>query len=177
VVGKIATRRSKRWTGRWACALSLAISGVIVSRARTAIAHPLHTTLAELSYDPSAGVLNVSLRVFADDFSAGVMPRSRASAHALPPDSAMLRYVRERFAVTVDGAGRLAWRWCGRRREGQVLFLCLRATARESPVGARMRNALLSEVFTDQVNIVHANYAGRRRTLLFTARDGVKALP
>lgn len=177
MVGRIATRRSNCRIARWSCALSLAISGLIVSPARTATAHPLHTTLAELSYDPSARVLNVSLRVFADDFAAGVMPRAGASAHTLPPDSAMLRYVTERFSVTADGVGRLAWRWCGRRREGEVLFLCLRATARASPAGARMRNALLSEVFTDQVNIVRANYAGRRRTLLFTARGGIKTLP
>jgi hypothetical protein len=35
----------------------------------------------------------------------------------------------------------------------------------------------LSEVFADQVNIVQASYGGARRTLLFTPRDVMKALP
>lgn len=155
----------------------LALAVLIVPASRPASAHPIHTTLAELSYDPSARLLNVSLRVFADDFAAAVQPRRARGLDAMPPDSAMLRYVTERFFVIVPGAGRMAMRWCGARREGDVLFLCLRATAQRSPAGARVSNTLLTEVFADQVNIVQASYDGRRRTVLFTPRDGVKSLP
>jgi len=31
-------------------------------------------------------------------------------------------------------------------------------------------------MFADQVNVVQVSYDGRRRTLLFTPRDGAKAL-
>lgn len=155
----------------------LALALLLLSAARPALAHPLHTTLAELTYDPSSRLLNVSLRVFAGDFADAVHARRARGLEAMPPDSAMLRYVTERFFVVAPGAGRVALRWCGVRREGDVLFLCLRATAQRSPAGSRMSNTLLNEVFADQVNIVQASYDGRRSTVLFTRRDGVKALP
>jgi hypothetical protein len=167
----------------WARGAALGFAVLVGSAARPALAnppaalHPLHTTLTELSYDPSTRVLNVTMRVFTDDFSAAVLPRGRGGADVVPPDSAMLRYVTERFAVAPPGTRPAALRWCGVRRDGEVLFLCLRATDQGSPAGGRMRNALLSEVFADQVNIVQASYGGGRRTLLFTPRDGTKTLP
>jgi hypothetical protein len=115
------------------------------------------------------------MRVFADDFSAAVMPRT--GGNVIPPDSAMVRYVSGRFALQASGGRPIPLRWCGVRRDGEALFLCFHAAAQPSPAGARIRNALLSELFSDQVNIVQANYGGARRTLLFTPRDGMKALP
>ena len=159
---------------RLGCAL-LAASTLLAPR--MADAHPLHTTMAELSLGPSGGVLNVTLRVFADDFSAAVVGRRAGGEIVIPPDSAILRYVSARFAVTSRGTGRVPLRGCGVRRDGNVLFLCLRGAVRGSLAGASMTNTLLTEIFPDQVNIVQASYDGRRRTLLFTPRDGAKPLP
>ena len=146
---------------------------------RPASAHPLHTSLAELAYDPAARTLNVSLRVFVDDFASAVTRGKAAAPHApivVPPDSAMFRYVVGRFAL-FDRAGRpVPLRWCGARRSGDLLFLCLRAPVGQPPAGVRVRSAVLTEIFTDQVNIVQASVGGRRQTLLFTPGDGVKAL-
>lgn len=186
----MVARRAARWARGaaliLATSLAMSLAAGIGSEARALahpvepsrpLLHPLHTTLAELSYDPSSRALNVSLRVFADDFIAAVAPRGRGSADVMPPDSAMFRYVTERFSVLPPRARAVALRWCGARRDGDVIFLCLRATDQGSPAGGRMRNALLSEVFSDQVNIVQASYGAGRRTLLFTARDGLKTLP
>jgi hypothetical protein len=145
---------------------------------RPALAHPLHTTLAELSYDATTRVLQVSLRVFADDFAAAVTRDAGArTVGALPPDSAMFRYVAARFAVAAPGAAPMALRWCGVRRAGEVLLLCLRATGVRAIAGARVRSALLTEVFADQVNLVQATYGGRRRMLLLTPRTDARPLP
>jgi hypothetical protein len=177
VVARRAPNRSMRRVSMWTRGAALAVGVLLVPAARAAFAHPLHTTLTQLSYDTSTRELRVSVRVFADDFSAAVMPGARAEGVVIPPDSAMLRYVSGRFALLAAGGRPIPLRWCGMRRDGEVLFLCLRGTAQPSPSGARMRNALMNEVFADQVNIVQASYAGARRTLLFTPRDGIKALP
>ena len=172
-----ASSRPTRRLGNWTSGAALALGVLLAPAARAGFAHPLHTTLTQLSYDASTRVLNVSVRVFADDFSAAVMPRERPAGHVIPPDSAMLRYVIGRFTLLGAGGAPTPLRWCGTRRDGEVLFLCFRATAQPSPSGARLRNALLSDVFADQVNIVQASYGGARRTLLFTPRDGLKTLP
>ena len=156
---------------------ALAIALLVATSARPLDAHPLHTTMTELSYDPSARMVNVSLRVFADDFTAAVMAGRVHRTDVTPPDSAMLRYVTARFSLVAPGTGRVVWRWCGARRDGLVILICLRGAAQRPPTGATMSNALLTEVFPDQVNIVQASYEGRRRTLLFTPRDGSKRMP
>lgn len=71
-------------------------------------------------------------------------------------------------------AGRpLAPAWCGARRAAEALLVCLRVPA-SGKGGLRVRNALLVERFSDQVNIVRSTVAGAVRTVLFTAGDGVK---
>ena len=177
MVARRARSRAGRSRSRWARGTVLALGVLLVPAVRTAFAHPLHTTLTQLSYDASTRLLTVSVRVFADDFSAAVMPGGRASSLVVPPDSAMLRYVSGRFTLQRSGGGPIPLRWCGMRRDGEALFLCLRAAGQPSPAGARLRNALLSEMFADQVNIVQASYGGARRTLLFTPWDGTKVLP
>jgi hypothetical protein len=161
-----------------ATCLAAALASLATVAPRPAHAHPLHTTLAELSYDPATRVLNVSLRVFADDFAAAVARHAGArTVGALPPDSAMFRYVVQRFALAAPGAAPVALHWCGVRRSGDVLLLCLRATAVPALAGAHVRSTLMNESFTDQVNLVQASYGGRRRMLMFTPRTGVKPLP
>ena len=176
MVARRAPRHRQRNLRHWAGASALALGMLLAPSVRAAFAHPLHTTLTQLSYDASTRVLSVSVRAFAEDFSTAVMPRAH-TAGAVPPDSAVVRYVNERFAMQDTRGGSIPLRWCGMRRDGEALFLCLRATAQPSPAGARLRNLLLGDLFADQVNIVQASYDGARRTLLFTARDGLKPLP
>ena len=144
-----------------------------------AYAHPIHTSLTELAYDPTARTVNLLVRVFADDFSSAVLHARPAAPDApivVPPDSAIVRYLAGKLALA-DGSGRaIPLRWCGTRRAAEVLFLCLRAPTGGPPAGVRVRNALLTELFSDQVNIVQASVGRARQTLLFTPGDGAKAL-
>ena len=160
--------------------LALALAAVsllaVAALPAPAEAHPLHTTMTDLSYDPATRALSVTIRVFADDFSAAVLPGvPRRAEIVVPPDTAILRYVTMRFGVTGPG-GRVPMRWCGLRREGKVLFVCLRGTVAGTFAGASLTNRLLTEMFADQVNVVQTSNGGRRSTLLFTPRDGAKAL-
>ena len=156
------------------------VAGVLLAAALASApaAHPIHASFAEVTWDPAARAVTVSLRVFADDFSADVARRTGAplGADGLPGDDAAFRYVAARFTVVTARGEPLPFRPCGTRRAGAQLLVCLRAPADAPPAGARVRSAILSDVFADQVNVVQASYAGRRRTLLFTAGDGAKSL-
>jgi len=132
--------------------------------------HPLHTTLTQLAYRDADRTVEVTVRVFADDFRA-------ALGGGDVTDSAAAAYLRSTFTLA-DPAGRpLAIAWCGLRRTGDLLWLCLRAPAFQGVTGLRVRVTLLFERYADQINIVQASYAGRRAALLFTRGDAAKALP
>lgn len=131
--------------------------------------HPLHTTLTELTYSDADHVVEATVRVFADDF--------RAALRADVTDSAAVAYLRSTFSLS-DRVGRpLAIAWCGLRRTGDLLWLCLRAPASHGLSGLRVQVALLFDQYADQINIVQASYTGRRAALLFTSGDAPKALP
>ncbi len=135
-------------------------------------AHPLHTTWTELSYGPDGRTIEVSVRVFVDDL--------RAALGREVTDASAFAYLASAVAVT-DRAGRpLALAWCGMRRTGDVVWLCLRAPAPAGVSGLAgfgVEVRVLFEVYRDQINIVQASSEGRRTSLLFSRGDRPKRVP
>jgi hypothetical protein len=153
--------------------LALGLVGALGIIVRRADAHPLHTTLAEVSASPSGGV-QIVLRVFVDDFAAAVRRQAALPRAPIvtPADSATARYLGETLVLT-DGAGRhVALGVVGMRRTDDLLWITLEAPTLRSTAGARLANRVLFERWDDQVNIVQTGLGGRRQTLLFTKRDG-----
>jgi hypothetical protein len=141
-------------------------------------AHPIHSTLTELVEDRAHGALRLTIRVFADDFGLAL---TRASAVAVPTagpgwDSAAARYAASVVEVR-DARGRtLVLRPCGIRRTSGVLWLCLETALVASTQGLQLRDAMLCEVYDDQVNVVQGVIGGTRRSMLFVRGDGYKPL-
>ena len=132
-------------------------------------AHPLHTTLTELSYRAADRSVEVSVRVFADDFRAAVAREVT--------DSSAFAYLTSALTLSDRSGHTLRFVWCGLRQTGDLLWLCLRARAPEGLRGVRVHARLLFERYPDQINIVQASYGGRRASLLFSRGDSPKALP
>lgn len=165
---KHAIERSLR---RLLCAL-MAI-GLAAPAAR---AHPIHTTLTVVTTDATGISLNI--RAFADDFSATVakFAGKRAPADSSAPDADVLRYVRAQFAVK-DASGRqVELQPCGVRRAAELYWLCFKAVLPSGVGGTLVRNQMLTELHSDQVNIVQVEGKGTRKTLLFTKGSAPSAI-
>lgn len=148
--------------------MNLPVLGVLLS---TLAAHPMHTTLTQLSFRDADRTVEVSVRVFADDFRAAI-GRGRDVT-----DSAAFGYLRSTLSLD-DSTGRpLALSWCGLRRTGDVLWLCVSARAPAGLSGVRLQVRLLLERYADQINIVQASYGGRRASMLFSRGDAPRTLP
>lgn len=173
-VERATGRGAKR---RWIAHLALALAAFLAS-ARPALAHPLHTSVAELRLAPD-GALTLSLRTFSDDFSAAVARATKTSVlrdHTVS-DDAVARYVQAALELHVGGA-RVPLRLVSQRRDGDVTLLELRA---EHPCrslrGAQFVNRMLMEFHGDQVNLLKATYDGRSFTTLFAQGAPPKTLP
>lgn len=143
---------------------------VALAGAARPFAHPLHTTVTELTEE--GGEVRVSMRVFADDYAAGV-----ATARGATPHERERVYVGSSFLLRERNGRVVRFTWCGARYEGEVVFVCLRAAAPSGLRGGQVRNAILFDVYDDQVNVVRARYSGRARSLLFTPGDAPRRLP
>jgi len=141
-----------------AAALALALAGG---------AHPLHTSVTEVSSD-DRGMVRIAIRLYADDLGS--------AAGAPAADSAVARYVRGRFALRDRTDHPVLLRWDGLTRHDDAVVIRLEGTLSGGLAGARVANLLLTERFRDQVNVVRASWPGGSATLLFTQGDAGKAV-
>ena len=152
-----------------ALALAVAVPGV-------ARAHPLHSTITELTEDRAHGTVRGTIRVFADDFGTAVTHsvHGRTLAPGAQWDAAALAYVASVFGFT-DASGRpLVVHSCGTRRTLDLLWICVEASSPGGLAPLKVRNAILCDLFDDQVNVVQGTAAGSRRSVLFTKGDRAK---
>ena len=150
-------------------------------RNERAEAHPLHTSLAELSYDAKTGAVQVSLRVFVDDFTRAANAYQKKQnairpVAATPAQSPLVAYSLASLVVTDARGVKVAFTSCGGKRVGDLMWLCFRGqTNPESRL--RVLSQVLFDNFKDQINIVQAVASGRRTNLLFTPGEAAKPLP
>ena len=163
-------------TRRWnrLAAVVLGVVAMTLAGARVAWSHPLHTTLTEIALDSNNGAMRLTIRAFADDFSAVV------ARHAGKPrpadyrvsDTDVASYLAAAVSVE-DAAGRPApLTLSGVRRTGDLMWVTVKLPSVRSLRGVKIATTVLFEIFGDQVNIVQATSGGHRQSMLFTAGDG-----
>lgn len=160
-------------------AIAFAAAVALGGSARASVAHPLHTTIAALTYVVPERSVHLSIRVFAEDFARAV---ARSSHTAIPPDASIsdaqaLAYVQRVVSFTGRDRRPLPLSLCGMTRANELLIVCLRASAPAGVTDTMLRNAMLFELFDDQVNVVQASYGTTRRTFLFTRGGNAQRLP
>jgi hypothetical protein len=57
---------------------------------------------------------------------------------------------------------------CGVRRERELYWLCFRALLASGPQPTRINNQLLTDLHSDQVNVVQLTASRERKSFLFT---------
>lgn len=160
-------------------AVALSVVAAAAGTPAIANAHPLHTTLTEVSVDTATHNLHLVIRVFADDFGRAVTHRAHLGAQpAAGPawDGAAGTYMGAAVAIADRNGRPIALRPCGVKRRADLLWICLEGTTSESPREIRGRNAILCDVFDDQVNIVQFAWGTQKHSVLFTRGDGLKRL-
>ena len=146
--------------------------------ARPVFAHPIHTTLTILATADGGRTITVSVRAFADDFSATVAAfagkRAPADSSAVAED--VTKYVRAHFTFADASGAPLVIEPCGVRRANELYWLCYRVTLPAGPRGVKVRNQMLTELHPDQVNIVQLQSGSIRKSYLFTKGSAASAL-
>jgi hypothetical protein len=132
-------------------------------------AHPLHTTLTEVTVIPSR-TIRATVRVFADDLAAGM-----GKTKSVAVDGDVATYVTKGLAL-YDADRPLALRACGVKRQADLLWICLETQLAGGVEKVSLRNSLLGETFKDQINIVQVASGAAKRSLVFTREGGAKRL-
>jgi hypothetical protein len=165
---------------RWRAFL-IALS--VVAVAQPLEAHPLHTSLADITYDASAKEMRISVRVFIDDFTrasaayaAARAAAARAAKSSVSSESPLLMYARASFVIADRNGRVLSLASCGGKRVGDLMWICFHTPSPADLSGFRVADKILFDLYADQINIVQATNGDRKVSLLFTRGDGFKRL-
>ena len=141
--------------------------------------HAMHSSLTRVTWDGVQRVLDVSVRLFTDDFTTAVSRRTGAHYTVATgmSDTAVVAYARSALSVRDAAHAVVSFTGCGQRREQDVTWVCLRAPMPAEPAHLDVSNRALHELFEDQVNIVQVALRGWTKTLVFTRDDGVQRWP
>ena len=166
-----------------ACVVIAALSAMLLFSWSSAAAHPIHTSLAEVVHEPATRTVRVSLRVFVDDFTTASLAHGRRVASRRPAgapaatQSTYVTYALAAFRIADASGRRLPLASCGGTRRGELMWLCLRGPAPRGLAGLSITSHVMFDLYRDQINIVQANYGGRKTSFLFTRGTGAKKLP
>lgn len=140
-------------------------------------AHPLHTTYAEVTVWPRNGMLRAMIRVFADDFRATALRSYPSGARSSRDfERASYTYAARRFRLTDAHGASIPLGWCGLRRDGNFIWLCIGSDHFSATGKLQLTDELLQEVFSDQINLVKLTAGGRTDHLLFAGGSGPKEI-
>lgn len=144
----------------------------------SALAHPLHMSFTEIRPVGSTKSLELSVRVFSDDFSIAA---ARFAGVRLGSDSIIdarsgIAYLVAHIRLDANGAAmRLVS--CGVTRTPDMLQFCFRTALASPRKSVRISNRVLTEMFADQVNVVQSVTGNKRASRMFVRGDGWKAVP
>jgi hypothetical protein len=153
-------------------ALLLAVAAIALS-ARPAASHPLHTSLAELTFDPRVREIRISIRVFTDDLTKASAAYAKSKSIT---SSAVDAYARAMFIVADRDSRAISLQSCGSKPVSDLTWLCYRASAPRGPSGFKVAHRILFDLYSDQINLVQAAYNGKKRSLLFVKGDALKRI-
>jgi len=145
-----------------------------------AAAHKFYTSLAQVEYNAETKTVEVSMRVFADDFELALTRRAGRPVkleRTKDADHLALAYLRETFVLKNRAGEAKALKMVGIEVQNQVAWLYFEAEMPEGLGGARLRDAVLIELFPKQVNVVDFKWTGGRSDLVFARGDGEREVP
>ena len=131
--------------------------------------HPFHVSNTELNYNASDKNLEVSCRVFTDDFELALGITTKAKADFSRPemeksmDEMVQRYMKTHLAVFLDGR-RAELKYLGYEVDKEAVNIYLEYAYPSTPKIFNIENTLLYEAHDDQSGIIHCIVNDKRIT-------------
>lgn len=142
--------------------------------------HKFYTSIYQINYVPQKKMIQITSRIFIDDLNDALEKRFHTKSYIgtdkeTPQDEvAMQKYLAEKFSIKVNGITKpMSFR--SKEIEANVLVCYFRITDVSKISKLEIENSVLTELNSDQQNIIQANISGEKQSLLLTA-DNFKGM-
>lgn len=143
-------------------------------------AHPFHVSVTEINHNAGEKTLEISCKLFTDDFEAALAKAAGAKVDLIKPanrpamDTLVKKYILSHLQLQVGGRP-FRMQYLGFEQERESVYAYLEVTGVETVSELKITNGLLYDQFTDQANIMHVTVGGKRQStrVLYPDRDAV----
>lgn len=145
-------------------------------------AHDYHASITDVTYNPKTQNLEVALRVFTDDLENALSVRNKSKvAYSSQSDKVkqyLADYVNASVSFELEKGKPLKQRFVGSEEETDVVWLYFEVPVQRASLSQLyVKNAVFTELFNDQMNVVNINYKGKTNSVLLQKNEVQKKLP
>ena len=133
------------------------------------IFHPFYVSVTEIVQNKTSGDLQVSTRIFFDDFERALEKRYKTKVNILKPvdrkqvDALIAAYIEDHLKINADGKA-LDLKYVGYEIEEDAAW-CYFETEKKAVVKQlKVKNDILFEQHDSQSNMIHAIVGGKRQS-------------
>ncbi len=159
---------------------------ILLTAPHEGVAHPLRLSLTEIEYTSDTKLLNISLRLFVMDINNALVfdPESKQLAlgqanEAENAEQMLLDYLKQFFYIKVNGR-KLDLKINSKRLQGEGINTALgvnfELTLEQPLTSLEIMNAVFTDLFFDQSNIVYVHVNGDTQSLLLNKETPVHLL-
>ncbi|ARS33952.1 DUF6702 family protein [Pontibacter actiniarum] len=159
--------------------LSLLLLLLAFGVARPAFAHDYHASIADVRFNPRSQALEVAVKVFMDDLEDALSRRNKTKVTYSSTSEQVKKYLADylnaNLVFEVEKGKPLKQRFVGSEEDADVVWMYVEVPVKQATVPQLyVTNAVLTELFSDQMNIVNINYKGETESVLLQRNETVK---
>ena len=130
--------------------------------------HAYHSTLTELRYNAAKKQLELSVKVFADDFEKAISQGQPKAVSLTEPGPRPLvladAYFQRTLQISTVAGARLPLQVLGMQAENDGYWFYCKVPLPGPVAGIRLRHAVLINAFADEMNIVNVEANGKKQS-------------
>jgi len=149
--------------------LLLSVLGLFLSSSRPPSPHPFHVSVIEINHNPSDKNLEISCKIFTDDFEKVLIQNYKTKVDLINPpdrkaiDKLIFDYINTHLSIKTDGKPAILT-YVGFERENDAIFAYVQADNIPSVKNIDIGNRIMYDFFDDQTNLMHVVVGGSRKS-------------
>lgn len=135
----------------------------------SAVAHPFHVSVTEIEHSVKENSLQVSCKLFTDDFETILAKNYKTKVDLVNPvsrpamDTLVKKYLLSHMSVKADGKP-VRFTYLGYENEKEAVYGYIEAENVTTVRKIEVTSSILYDMFDDQVNIFHTKVNGERKS-------------
>ena len=131
--------------------------------------HPFYVGVTEIQHNPSERTLEISIKLFIDDFEKGLSDQYKTPVDLTHPKDSVLtnarlfQYIQSNLQISVNGKA-VELEYVGYEKEREAAWCYVQVSGVSNIKQLSIVNTLLYNVLDQQIHIMHINATNQRKS-------------